>query len=90
MATEIIGGITYVNPREHAVVSNYKARITEDDRGVQVVEMPTMRGIDGRLMVFGRFITRQEHLQRLAEYKDDSEVYSKKHLKNLGEDTWHS
>jgi hypothetical protein len=90
MTAEIIRGINYVNPKEHSVVTDYPTRLSEGERGVHVVEMPTMRGYDGRLMVFGRFITRAEHAQRLQEYSADRKAYLKKHIQSLGEKSWHS
>jgi hypothetical protein len=89
-AEKIIRGITFVNDAEHHAISNYKTRLSEVEGGVHVVEMSTMEGLDGRLMVFGRFISRLEHMQRMKEYMADPETYLKKHIQSLGENTWHS
>jgi hypothetical protein len=91
MAEEsIIRGITYVNEDDHNKVSDYKSRAKEGEEAVHVVEMPTWVGYDGRLMVFGRFIMWQEHMQRMKEYMADPKAYLKKHIENLAEPTWHS
>jgi hypothetical protein len=87
MATEnIIRGISFVNPEEHFAISNYKSRIPEGEEGVHVIEMPTTRAdyLGGKWRVFGRFITKQEHMGRMKEYMADPERYFKEHIQSLG------
>jgi hypothetical protein len=87
MATEnIIRGITFVNPDEHAVVSSYSPWASEGEPSAKVVEMPTMRAKhhSDKLMVFARDITVNEHIRRVLHHIIDPEGYFEEQIESLG------
>lgn len=82
---KIIQGITEVNPEQHVAVAHYRAHADEGEDRVQVVEMangPALH-LGNREFVFGRWITRQEHEDRMAARQQDPEQFYKDHLKSL-------
>ncbi|CAN5453622.1 hypothetical protein BH10PAT3_BH10PAT3_4960 [soil metagenome] len=84
--TAIIRGITPVDPEQHIALADYRRR-TSDGQGVHVIEMANgvAAHLNNRILVFGRWITYNEHSQRLAAYIENPAQYSTDHLSSLSE-----
>lgn len=84
--SEIIRGISEVNPEEQVVIANYRP-IADETEGIHVVEIANTRAkhMNDKLLVFGRWITHQELSKRKIEYQENPEQYKLNHLKSLSQ-----
>lgn len=88
MTTEIIPGISEVDPVQHVAVAHYRARVVEgEEKMVEVIEMangPALH-LDNRELVFGRWITNREREDRIVAHGRDPDQYYVDHLKSLSQ-----
>lgn len=89
---EIINGITLFDEQLH-VGGNYPSSVREGENGIHVVEMANFRADyigksedhpGGKWLVFGRYITEEEHKRRIQEYLENPDGYLQQHIKSLG------
>ena len=85
MNSDIIRGITEVDPSLHVAISDYKATIPAGEEGVHVIEIANgpAKHLGNRILCFGRWITHEDLEGRMELYKANPEQYFEEHLQKI-------
>ena len=82
--SEIIRGITEVDPCLHIAISDYRGQAPEGE-GVHVIEIANgpAQHLGNLILCFGRWITSEELTRRQEAHATDPDAYAREHIQSL-------